>query len=420
MTKTGVRMAAGVLLLAALGACGGSSAASRRDTVRAADSAGVRIVTNLSGSIDSADVWFLSDTPVAGFGSEPDGDVTLSDVTAVRPLGDGRVAVGMNRPPRVLLLGPGGRAPTRIGEAGKGPGEFTRVSSVLPLGVDSLAVWDPDRRRMSVFTAEGAFVREADLSEVAPGPPPDVSATSGTSRILPTASGSLVVFGLGIFDGRRGVKRPEVPSYRVTPAGRELASYGPIPGLETYLGPRGGAWVVFGASTSAATLGDAFVVGTARAPEFRVYAPSGDLEKIVRWPDHDRSVSGRLVSEWSDFVDARLASVPEGRRARLRKLLGELPRADAFPAYGTLLASDAGRVWVGEYPGQLALPGILPGSARMPELGWLVFDSAGAIVAGLHTPRGFDPRAVRGDRVWGVFTDRLGVESVRAYGISRP
>jgi hypothetical protein len=49
---------------------------------------------------------------------------------------------------------------------------------------------------------------------------------------------------------------------------------------------------------------------------------------------------------------------------------------------------------------------------------WLVFDGDGILAAGVDTREGFEPHAVREDRVWGVFKDELDVESVRAYEVA--
>ena len=55
----------------------------------------------------------------------------------------------------------------------------------------------------------------------------------------------------------------------------------------------------------------------------------------------------------------------------------------------------------------------------MPERQWLVFGPEGELRATLRTPTGFRPHLVRGDTLLGVYTDELGVESVRAYRMER-
>jgi hypothetical protein len=43
-----------------------------------------------------------------------------------------------------------------------------------------------------------------------------------------------------------------------------------------------------------------------------------------------------------------------------------------------------------------------------------LFDLDGVVTATLRTPEGFAPAAIGEDRIWGVFTDTIEIESVRA------
>ena len=68
-------------------------------------------------------------------------------------------------------------------------------------------------------------------------------------------------------------------------------------------------------------------------------------------------------------------------------------------------------MWVGEYhPGQLELGSAYMGRMRVPERRWLAKSAR---------PTGFRPFTVEDGKVWGVHTDDLDVESVRAYEIVR-
>lgn len=155
------------LALAALGWARCGDAGLPRTTL-VTDSAGVEIVTHLPGALEAAAPWSLSPQPVVEIGGGADPDVPLHQVTAVAPFAGGGVAVGTASPARALVFGPDGALQATLGREGGGPGEFQRVASVVPFGPDSSAVWDPNRRRISVFDREGAFVRDLDLSGVAP------------------------------------------------------------------------------------------------------------------------------------------------------------------------------------------------------------------------------------------------------------
>jgi hypothetical protein len=422
MTK-GTRVLAWVLVAVALSACADSSSTA---TSAVTDSAGVRIVTNLPGSIEAAEEWSLSTNAVVEIGAGADPDVPLHRVTAVAPLEDGRVAVSANSPARALVLAPDGTLLATLGREGNGPGEFSSVASVVPLGPDSLAVWDDSRRRISVFTGGGDYVREVDLSGLALLTPLAAGSSdqlAAWTYLLPSGSGSLLLFQIGIFGAPEpGIRRVEAPSYRITTAGQELARLGPFPGEEFFdFGPGQGGVVPFpfGADTHGATTDDALVLGTAEAPEIRYHTASGALERIVRWPDEDRTFGGPFVADWTEFVDSWLAPMPPGESEGIRGFLDATPRPERFPAYDDLVAADEGEIWVGAYAGEHTVP-YPTRNARVPARRWLVFDTQGALAARVETPEGFLPHAVREGRVWGVYTDELEVESVRAYEIVQP
>ncbi len=389
--------------------------------VTVADSAGVEIITNPPVSIESAETWSLSAEPVVEIGAGTNPEVPLFRVTDVLPLESGRVAVGTDAPPRVVIFEPDGAVAATLGREGEGPGEFFSVGSVVFLPGDSLAVWDPDRRRVSVFTVDGRFARELNLRDIAPMSArgaPDDRTTSGFTHLMASASGWLILFGEGVLSSgpEPAVVRPELPAYRLSRDGEVLARFGPFPGMTTFVGgPPGALPLPLGARTHAATWDNNLVVGTAESTEFRVFAPTGALTRIVRWPERDRAVDGPFLSRWLEMVDAR----PE-----MRGLVEAVPRAERFPAYEGLVATGGGEILVGAYPGPLGIwplrradhgPEVLRPQIRIPARSWLVFDSAGAITATVRTPEGFEPYAVREGLVWGVYTDEVDVESVRAY-----
>ncbi len=52
---------------------------------------------------------------------------------------------------RVVQLDSTGRVLTSVGGRGEGPSEFLSVSNIFPMGTDTVGVWDPQLRRLSVF-----------------------------------------------------------------------------------------------------------------------------------------------------------------------------------------------------------------------------------------------------------------------------
>jgi hypothetical protein len=117
-----------VALLALMVGCGD---AERLPSVDVADSAGVVLVDNPRPAIDSATWWEISSEPVVNIGSGASPAVALFRVTAIAPHADGRVAIGMTAPPRLVVSHPSGSSAQEFGRPGEGPGEFAGISSVF-------------------------------------------------------------------------------------------------------------------------------------------------------------------------------------------------------------------------------------------------------------------------------------------------
>jgi len=414
---------AGMVMLSA--AC-----ADRPDTAKTtADSAGVRIVTNHSAVPPSGQEWPVSSEPIVELGGGIEPEVPLLRVTGIAPLGDGRVVVGMNAPPQVLVFEENGSLVGSLGGEGDGPGEYASVFSLADLPGDSIGVWDPYRRRLLVFTEDGRPEREIDFSSVVPiplGAATNVGVESGFTWLLASAEGDLILFPEGAVAGvtERTVARPAMPARWVDLNGAVLSTSPPIPGMEVLLGdPIGPIPVPFGARTYAVAVGKELIVGTAEAPELQVFGPEGTLTRIIRWPDQPRDISGPFLATWSDLAEEWASEA-----GPLGAVLETLPKAERWPAYMDIIASDLGEVIVGRYPGPIGVwpmrrqddsPDILRPTLRMPERDWMVFDSNGALVAIFRTPEGFEPSMVRDSVIWGVFTDDLDIESVRAYHLTR-
>lgn len=421
-----MRVLTGLAMVTAVAAWSGCGESTEAGYLSVADSAGIRVATNLPGSVDAAEGWALGSEPVAEIGAGASPEVPLYEVSAVTPLADGGVAVGTESPPQALVFDAAGSLTASLGRQGGGPGEFSRVTSLVPLGQDSLAVWDPDRRRVSVFTLDGAFVREVDLSDVAPVgvmAAPSTRTVAAWTYLLPglvDGQRDFILFSVGVFGPGMGPRRPAAASYRVSAAGEPLATYGPFPGYESYNSEQTGVVPYpFGAETWGAVSGDALVIGTAERSELRYFGPDGALRRIVRWPEPDRAVEGPFVEQWEASFEEWVETMPPRARGPIRDRFDHVPYPDQFPAYAGVVAGGNGRIWVGDYPGHLLIPAT-PIDHRVPSRRWLVFDADGRLTATVGTPAGFQPRVASGDRVWGVYRDEVDVESVRAYTLTRP
>jgi len=196
----------------------------------------------------------------------------------------------------------------------------------------------------------------------------------------------------------------------VSRAGQQTGSCGAFPGPEAYFEGGKAGYPFFGAETHVATWADLLIVGTAEETEWRGFTTEGVLSTIVRWPDHQRTVTQDRVDGLIDTLASQL--FPE-QRAQVRDALSERPWSPRAPAYQGILASEGGEVWVGEYPDPVAGYLGLPPPARR----WVVFRATGELLASLETEGGFQPLALGLDSVLGLFRDDLGVEVPRIYRV---
>jgi hypothetical protein len=370
------------------------------------DSAGVEIVTTTATGLDDAQTWGLGNAPVTEIRSSDTGNPVLFGITEVVPLPGGEIAVGNSEPLEVLVFGSDGNQVRSFGREGEGPGEFGSISSIVALPGDSIGVYDVRRRRFTVFSPSGEASRSFDTRDLNP--------PGGSSRILLLSSGQFLLFGEGGFGDETGIHRTPAESFVLSATGIVVRTIGPFPGGETYVLESGGRGpVIFGAKTLSVTLEDRVVVGLSDGPELRTYEKTGVLTRILRWDMLRRPVTEEDVAM---YLDVALATVPETQRQVVRRFLSSLPSSSEAPVYEKLLASDLGELWVGLFQS----PVLASGVPRQPQRDWLVFSSRGAVRFRLRTPGGFDLRAVRNHTAIGVFTDELGVESIRAYEVISP
>jgi hypothetical protein len=384
------------LLLAFVTACGSDEAA---EGFSVTDSLGIAVAENF-GSPEQIPIRVLNDSPER----EITGD-ELFEVRDVHPLGSGQIAVGASGSGAVLIYDGDGELVLRFGRTGDGPGEFRRIENLVGLPGDSLGVYDSRLHRLTVFSHSGEFGRVVSLAELVP---------PGSSANLLALDDGLVFVGISGLsgEGTEGVYRNTAPSYRLDMEGEVATKYGEFPGLEAFFGIGMMGRAPFGAALAVATSGTRLVVGTAEEPELLVFGLDGELSRIIRWADTDRTINQERMDEYLEFLLAQ--STPE-EAAFLEDRVSGMPFARRRPAHAEVLAGPNMSLWVEEYLGPEAdFPG-----RRGPSRRWLAFSPEGELRERIETPEGFLPLALVGDHVWGVYRDTLDVESIRAYTVSR-
>lgn len=389
-----------LLLPVALTGCGTEDAPPPAVTIT--DSAGVTVVEHGSGVEESVPRWLVATEPELVVGAEGSG-ATLTWVVGLAARPDGGVVVA-DRTQEILVFSGDGALVRRLGGEGDGPGEFRRLSEVHLLGGDSLAGYEGGEARLTVFGPDGEAAREVDFGGLMEGRP--------SSRLLPLDTGGFALLAMSFLNSdSSGVHRDSKEAFRVGADGRMMASYGRFPGLDVFYDPDAGVMgrLAFGAALHGVAARHHLVVGTADSPEIRYYAPSGSLERIVRWPDWNREVT---EADFDAYLEEQIvANAPEARRAAVRNQFGDLPFAEEAPPYDNLVASS-GHVWVGRYRGMRV---DIPNAGPPPAQQWWIFGPDGVMVATAETPEGFILHEATEDRLLGVHKDALEVQTVRAY-----
>lgn len=236
--------------------------------VSVADSAGVRIVEHPAG--ERLPGWTVSTTPtlVVGGGSEEAG-VQFGDVVAAVLLDDGSIAVADAGNHNVRVFAASGDSAASIGRKGDGPGEFRQIGAVWRVAGDSLAVWDFQVSRLTVFSRDGSLGRV-----IVPQPAPsgsyhpmwglfgDGSFVLGPGMDIP-----------GLLTGGTRVWRDTVPLLRYGADGRLADTIGLYPGDEKHV-------LVSGAGFNVRTLPYGRRLRMAVGGE-RLYLTTGDKSEVV-------------------------------------------------------------------------------------------------------------------------------------------
>jgi hypothetical protein len=362
----------------------------------------VEVITHLADESALA-VDSLSGAPVLAIHSGAASNVIFHRITDVTPLSDGTIAVAAHGSLSVYLFDQQGSFKMSLGRDGEGPGEFRAIWGSFALAGDSLVVFDSRLGRLTIFTQTGQVSRTLDISRFLP--------PARGADVHPLDSGFALV-GLASVGMRRspGIYRDSAASYRLDANGDSVGFYGRYPGSEVSHAQRLFGPSPFGARLFSGTRGDRLIIGNSSQTEIREYATTGQLVRVIRWPDHDRHVTEARAAEYVEF---RLESLPKNEQAQFGQDLRQLSYSQTEPAYYGLVVSSAGVVWLGDYPGPEAL---LPQPALRPRT-WTLFGPDGVRRRLIHSPPGFELKAVRNGLAYGVQTDDLGVQSVLVYRV---
>lgn len=354
--------------------------------------------------------WQLSAQPTLSIdafdreGKEADG-VRFGRIAGVVRLSTGTIAVADASNLTIALFTPQGALIRSTGRIGEGPGEFRTIASLRLCPADTLLVFDPALRRLTVFGPEGRLARTIDLGRTSPGIRPyDVWCTSRGSILAlnRTASPPSAI----------GPHRPAAALLLLTPGGALDRELDRLPGPERYFDGRQDFPRPLGRRTVVAVAGAMVYAGTeevAKARDsiaIRAYHLPDGASRMFRAGARRIPITARLVDR---FIDEQIGFDDSGSNAANRRAyLRALDYPAFLPAYIRILAEHDGRIWVEGYRA--------PGAATRT---WRVYQPDGHLLATVTVPGSLELSVVEPRGALGIWRDADGTESIRLYGLVR-
>lgn len=197
-----------------------------------------------------------------------------------------------------------------------------------------------------------------------------------------------------------------VLAYSLT--GEFLDSLVSTPGWQAYNSPTRrlrNVPIPFAHSSSRAVGPGGVMVGLSERNEIRFYTFDGRLNGIIR---NVAPAGPRVESEEvSKLITRAVETAPPGMSADLRALYEEMPIPERKPPFTRIYGWRDGSIWVSISQGDQS-------SRQM-----LILDESDGRSAWLLLPSEFSPHEVGDESVLGIWTDELGVETIREYHVER-
>jgi hypothetical protein len=377
------------------------------------DSAGIRIVENSRQQWSESQEWTVGAEPLFEVGVvEGAPEYQLSKVRGAVRLSDGRVVIAHGDAKELRYYNAGGQFIMSVGRAGGGPGEFQGMDEIYAYRGDSIAVWDPDSRRVSVFGADGGFGRVTTIQG-------GRSVFVYLRGVLP--DGSLVAEPLrpleALLKTTDGEQRDSTTYVRYTMEGHPADTLA-VRADREYVNLRAQSFisqesVLFGRDSYAAAGNGRIFVGENDAFQVDALAPDGTPVMSIRRAVELQPVTGeqlsRVLAEVEEERQKTGAQVAAATGGAVPKQGGrESPRRETVPAFDRLIVDRKGNLWTRDF---------LVSDQDPPR--WSVFDTEGRWLGTVQTPTGLEIYEIGSDWIVGKIRDELDVEYVRVYRLNK-
>jgi hypothetical protein len=322
-------------------------------------------------------------------------------------LHDGAIAVGDNQSSEIRIFDSSGKHLRSFGRRGTGPGEFDFLWYLWRIG-DTLVGFD--RRGVGqAFSHDGQHIRTI----------PRPRSTTG-ERVQPVGvmtAGFLIAFAIDASEPPDGRSTTHATLVMVD-SGSAISSLGRFPARERIRQGTGRPHtVIFGPAAHVAVFETRVCIGYSDRFAFECFAPRGTDRLRVEvgdWPAKKVSDADRQAF----YAGVDFANPGERGTAYRTEIRRVAPFADRFPAFGRLVASRNGDVWVG--PLTLAdVRGTTINPVPEEATFWQAFSPTGRWLSQVKLPARFRLLEAGNDYVLGVSSTPDGVESIAVYTLDR-
>lgn len=268
-------------------------------------------------------------------GSAPDGTPVFGRVAGATRLADGTIAIGDASGNALKFFDEQGHPTRTVGRQGQGPGEFGQLGRVMQCGRDSVFAFDVFGRRVSVFSASGAFVRQFQM----PGGGAGMKACSqgGTLAFLRSSEATQPPEGVAFWYATAPLVAADTRGTVIRELGHVLA-YEIAASGHGWLPRPGGP----GASVAVGT--DRVFVCPTEASAVAVYSLTGAGNRSLPLRVPPRAPSRRFLER---VADAGMMSMPPGpMRDTLRQRLLRIPAPAQLPPCSKILTDPGDNLWV--------------------------------------------------------------------------
>ena len=355
-----------------------------------------------------ASTWTVSRQPQMVLGQTEGGlGGEFAGIVDVVRAADGTIVVAESQFSNITFFSPDGTRIATSGRQGEGPGEFSRMSTLVADPEGRLLVFDRGHQRISEFTLDGDFVGDARLVRGADDRP-----IGGIGRF---ADGGWYSWEadrmVGIEMGEMG--RDTVGFYRFdgSAVGDALAW---VPGTMTshfeFQGRGGLRHALLTPRPLGVARGRCLLIGTSDAPVLHVLDRTGaDLGEVDLDIEMERSTDDHR-KQWVAATLARLSGLASLiQRFTLGRMSRRIGLAEWVPFTDGMVVDDLGYIWAQRFEFS-----DLDGSAE-----WRVFTEAGTAVGMVTLPVAMQVTEISADAIIGFHTDEHGQQDVRIYALDR-